>query len=203
MTDYQKRLEIIFGDCRETIPPRFYRTFEDKPFDMCDYCRASLLTVDLYYIIAKIYSKGKLREEIAICRGCQSQMKEGYATESLNTLKSIYSETYLRRRLEILFQTDAGEDRVAKMLAQCSICSAPRDEFVTYLEYVLCQKNEMVFYTHPSMVCEKCTLNIYNSLSEQTKEHKRRFMQDLFGFSPSGSSFQDSDAERLPIWLLG
>ena len=130
-------------------------------------------------------------------------MKNGYSAESLNTLKSIYSETYLQQRLEILYQTDGSEDRVANMLARCSICSAPRDEFATYFEYALCMQNELVFYTHPSMVCEKCTLHIYNSLSPQTKEHKRRFMQEQFGFPPPGSSLQESDAETLHLWLPG
>ena len=203
MTDFLKRLEIILGDCREPIPPRFYRTFEDKPFDVCAYCRTSLFVVDTTYTIAKVYSNGQLQEEIAICRNCQSQMKEGYSAESLNTLKSIYSQAYLRQRLEILYHTNVGEDRVTKMLAQCSICSKPRDEFATFFEYAMCQGNELVFYTHPNMVCENCTLQIYESLSEQTKEHKRRFMQEHFGFPPPGSSHQESDVEKLYLWLLG
>jgi hypothetical protein len=203
MTNFQKRLEIMLGNCREPIPLRFYRTFEDELFDVCGYCGSPLLDADLYYTIAKVFFEGQLREEIAVCRNCQSGMKEGYSIESLSALKSIYSETYLQRRLEILYRTGADEDRVANMLAQCSICSAPRDESTTYIEYALCMRTDLVFYTHPSMVCEKCALHIYNSLSEQTKEHKRRFMQEHFGFPPPDSSVQEEDAKKLPIWLLG
>lgn len=203
MTNTQKRLEIILGKCREPIPPRFYRTFEDQLFDVCSFCHTSLLTVDAYYTISKFYSEGQPIEEIAICRNCRSGLKEGYSAESLNALKSVYSDAYLLRRLEILYQTDAEEDRVARMIAQCSICSAPRDESATYFEYALCKRNELVLYTHPSMVCEKCTLQVYNSLSEQTKEHKRRYMQEYFGFPPPSSNLYKSDTEKIHLWLLG
>jgi hypothetical protein len=201
MTDLQKRLEIVLGACREPIPARFYRTFEDKQFDMCVYCHAPLLAIDTQYTIAKFYSRGELKEEIAVCRNCQSQMKEGYSAESLNTLKSIYSEAYVRQRLDILFQAEAGEDRVARMLAECSICSTPKDEVAASFEYALCQGNELVLYTHPSMVCDKCTLRIYDSLSEQTRDHKRRFMEEHFGFPPSGSKVRESDVESLHLLL--
>jgi hypothetical protein len=196
------RLEIILGGCREPIPARFHRTFEGSLFDSCGYCHALLLTGDTYYTICKLYSGGQLQAEIAVCRACQSQLKQGYSQESLHALKTIYSEDYSHRRLGILFEIREGEDRVKKMLAHCSICSTPREEIETYFEYALCEQNQLVFYTHPSLVCEACTLRIYNSLSEQTRDHKRRFMQEHFGFPPPGSDTLKADVHLSKLWLL-
>jgi hypothetical protein len=200
MTDFQNRLEILLGGCREPIPPRFYRTFEGRPFDACTYCHAPLLAAGKTYTISKLYNGDQLQVEIAICRSCQAQLKEGYSRESLDALRAIYSEIYLQRRLDILYHTAASEDRAARMLAQCALCSAPRDGLGAFFEYALCQGDELVYYTHPSMMCEQCALHVHSSLSEQTKEHKRRFVQEQFGFPPPDSGVE---AERVRLWMVG
>lgn len=182
--DIEKRLEILFGLCREAIPRRFYRAFEDKLFDACSYCRRPLLIEGLRYLIMKYYAGSDLLQEIAICHQCSLDLKRGYSNESRQALQAIYDNKYVQRRLSILFDAEENDDRVALMTSHCSICLIGKEAIQEHFEYTYCENNNIVFYTHPSIVCDKCTLQIYNSLSEQTRDYKRRFFENHFGFPP-------------------
>ena len=187
VNEIEKRLEIILGLCREHIPIRFYRTFEDRLFDTCSYCHKPLLMDDTIYLIAKYYSGGELREEIVFCRTCSSQLRQGYSSESQQMLKQLYNAEYVRKRLKMLVEASENDDKVELMTSFCALCSINRTEAIEYFEYALCKGDEIMFYTHPSMICSKCTIQVYDRLSTQTKDHRHRFFEEQFGFPPSDS----------------
>jgi hypothetical protein len=163
-SEIERQLEIVLGLCRETIPPVFYRTFEDKPFDVCIFCHRPLLIDGSRYLIMKYYAGGELIQEMAVCHQCSSELRFGYSDESKQALKAIYDNAYVQRRLSILLQAKENDDRVALMTNQCSICQISKENLEEYFRYAYCENNEIVFYTHPSMACHKCTLLIYLSL---------------------------------------
>lgn len=183
MVDPIPRLEILLGLLREKIPTRFERTFEGRPFDTCSYCGKPLRAPDCYYLVTKYYSQGELQAEVAICQSCRQGMKLGYSQESLRALEQIYGADYQARRFEVL-EAAGAEERIEKMLANCALCGRSRAELETWFEYALCEGEELIFLTQPSMVCEACTIRVNDQLSEETRRHKRRFFDQHFGFPP-------------------
>jgi hypothetical protein len=186
--DDEKRLRIVLGTCREPVPARFHRSFAEEPFNSCEYCRQPLRVPGTLYTISKYYAEEALRQEIAVCRRCSSALKAGYSEKSLLVLKNTYNREYVNRRVQILLQAGDGDDRTSLMTACCSLCHRPREQLAEYLEYALCEGDELIYYTHPSVVCAQCTMRLYNSLSIQTREHKRRFFQEQYGYPPPGTS---------------
>ena len=63
-----KVLEAMLGSSREIVPPHYHRTFEEKPFDACDFCAKPLLIPGTRYTVTKVYAGGQLSQELAICR---------------------------------------------------------------------------------------------------------------------------------------
>jgi hypothetical protein len=185
--NFLKSLEIILGLCREPIPSRFYRTFEDELFDTCSFCHAPLLAENRTYTIAKFYSDDELQEEIVICRACSSELKQGYSGKSQQVLKQLYNAEYEKRRLGVLLRAGECENKVALMTSSCALCSGSKSEHPEYFEYALCKGDEIIFYTHPSMICLKCAIQVHENLSPATKDHKHRFFEEHFGFPPSDS----------------
>ena len=183
MVDPIPRLEILLGLLREKIPTRFERTFEGRPFDTCSYCGQSLRTPESYYLVTKYYSQGELQAEVAICQSCRRGMKLGYSEASKHALEQIYGADYQAQRFEIL-ETAEREERLERMLATCALCGQSRSELETWFEYALCEDEELIFITHPSVICEACTIRINDQLSEETRRHKRRFFEQHFGFPP-------------------
>jgi hypothetical protein len=202
MNDIERRIEIVMGMCREKIPVRFYRTFEDRPFDTCGYCHKSIRVENTWYLIMKYYAEHELKAEIAICNDCSSELKQGYSEESKLALRKIYSNEYVNRRLQILFQAEEGDDKTTLMTSKCAICNEDREFVSEYFEYAHCVGEAIVFYTGPSMICDRCTMKIYDSLSSQTKDHKSRFFQKHFGFPPPGTNLEDPVDREFGFWHL-
>jgi hypothetical protein len=133
--------------------------------------------------VTKYYSKGELQAEVAICQACRQGMKLGYSQASLRALEQVYDAGYQARRFMIL-ESVRAEERLESMLANCALCSQSRAELETWFEYALCEGEELIFLTQPSMICEACTIRINDQLSEETRRHKRRFFEQHFGFPP-------------------
>jgi hypothetical protein len=200
-----RKLEAILGFSREPVPPRYHRTFEEKPFDTCDFCARPLLAPDTRYTVTKFFSGGELSQELAICSGCGDELRKGYSAESQEASAQIFASVPVARRA--LKASREGVDHadrvevVEEMTCRCLLCDAPREGAKSHVEYALCEGTEIVYSFYPITICDDCMIRIYDALSEKTKEAGRRFYDDHFGFPPPGAPSLQRRPERMPVWI--
>ena len=194
-----RTLETILGFSRQPVPPRYHRTFEEKPFDTCDFCGQPLLTPDTRYTVTKFFSGGELSQELAICSGCGDELRKGYSAESQEASAQIFASVPVARRA--LRASQEGVNHLEEMTGCCLLCDTPRDEANAHVEYALCEGAEIVYSFYPITVCDDCMIRIYDALSEKTREAGRRFYDDHFGFPPPGGPSLQRRPERMPIWV--
>ena len=200
LTDETLRVvESILGSSREPVPLRYQRTFEEKPFETCDFCARPLLSPGTRYTVTKFYAGGELSQEMAICSDCGKELRQGYSAESQEASAQIFAAVPIAHRA--LIAADDSVDRIEEMAGRCLLCDATREEAESHVEYALCEANEIVYSFYPIAVCEGCMLRIYDALSEKTKEAGRRFYDDHFGFPPPGAPSLERRPERMPVWL--
>lgn len=175
-------LEGILGGWRDDIPVRFYRTFADEPFMTCDYCRRPLLEPGTRYVISKVYAGGELLQELAQCYGCRQELKSGDSQASTTAIAQLFAQATKSQRFAVA--ADPTLDRPAMLMRNCLLCGVSNEHVSTYVEYAYCEGREIVYYVHPSMVCEDCLVHLHDALSEETKDHRRRWQQKHYGFPP-------------------
>jgi hypothetical protein len=196
-----KVLDRLMGSWREAIPQRYHRTFEERPFDACDFCAKALLVPGSRYTITKVFSEGELRQELAICYDCAQELERGYSKESRQATARLLFDISPFQRLSIA--GNQTTDRAERLTRDCLICREPKDASPTYVEYAMCEGTEIVYQIYPFIVCEPCLLRINDALSDQTREAWRRFYDDHFGFpTPGAPGFHSEIAPEYHILQL-
>ncbi len=182
------RPEGVLGSWRETIPVRFHRTFEGKPFGKCDYCRRQLCRPGTSYIVHKLYEEGQLKQETVQCQVCRQELGGGYSQESSESLRQLWSDVPKSERLEI--SANPGIDRTSILTSRCILSGLALQEASVHCEYAYCEGPEIVFLIHPLMICGPCLVGLFDALSEETKDHRRRYFDRHFGLQPGLSSLE-------------
>jgi hypothetical protein len=177
------QIEKLLSPIRLPIPAQFHRTFEDRPFDTCDFCGRALRVTGTRYMIAKYYSAGELRQEVSLCAETMGALRKCYSEPSLKSMEQWYSPKLISARME--FARSLRGDLPQQLTERCVFCSRPKSELSEYFEYAQCEGSELLCLTYPSMQCGGCTLKILNSLSAPTLEMRRRFFEEHFGLPPN------------------
>lgn len=196
-----KHLEGILGGWRETIPPQFWQTFQDKPFSTCTLCFQQINLPYQRYIVQKYYLEGGLSQESAMCFECRQKLREQYSQESQKAARKIYDKGMMNKRVRRVAGLSSTEDRANLLTHDCLLCSTPKSEVKEYLEYAYCEGDEIVYYVHPFMICSKCAIEINDALSDETREVRRRFLEEHFGLPPVNPA-ERSYKERVEYLLL-
>jgi hypothetical protein len=191
--------EPVQAGWRRPLPERYHRTFEETPFDACDFCHKPLLVPGARYAIIKLYSEDELRQELAICTDCGGTLRDGYSAESQQAIEAVFGRVPFARRLRQAL--DESLDPFEQMTRRCLLCHTPRGQARSHVEYADCEAGEMVYAIYPFAVCETCQVSVYDALSDQTKEIERRFFDEHFGFPPPGSPALERQPE-LPAWIV-
>lgn len=179
-----QRIAFMVTGSRGEIPVKFHRTFEEKPFSMCDLCGRDLLEEKTTYQIAKFYQGDGLAQELAICWECRGRARGGYSEDSEEAMSAVFSKELKNERL--IWVSGLESDRVERMTASCVLCEARKDEVDAYFEYALCVGVKFVYHVHPFMVCGRCAIDVFESLSTETKRMRERFYGRYFGLPPTG-----------------
>jgi hypothetical protein len=193
-----KALESVLGTWREPVPQRYHRTFEEKPFDTCDFCGKPLLAPGIDYLVTKFFRQDELVQEMVVCLDCGKEMQKTYSAESAQAIQRFFSRLSLVRRLQIVANNEFN--RLGAMTARCCLCDAPKEKVTHYVEYAHCVGTEVVYHVYPAMLCEDCILQANELLSKETRERWRRFYDEHFGFPPSGGLHRTPVKDVLPLW---
>jgi hypothetical protein len=184
---------------RRPLPERYQRTFEETPFDACDFCHKPLLLPGTRYAIIKLYDQGELRQELAICADCGATLGGGYSVESQQAIEAVFARIPFALRLRQAL--DESLDPFEQMTDHCLLCQTPREQARSHVEYADCEAGEMVYAVYPFAICETCQVSVYDTLSDQTKEIERRFFDEHFGFPAPGSPALERQPE-MPAWIV-
>jgi hypothetical protein len=176
-----RRLINYMEGLRAEIPKLFYRTFEDKPFEACDFCYQTFDSTTQYAIM-KFGTATELKQEICLCMECGQKLNEQYSDESKQVIKQMFGDNFLHARIE---QTvEIKRDRELVLTAECAKCGTPRDEAKESVTYGFFEGAQILYYVPPYMLCDGCIVALYDQLSDQTKEIEGRFMADHLGLPP-------------------
>jgi hypothetical protein len=182
------KIEQLLGTRRAPVPTQFQRSFEGRPFETCDFCSRPLLQTGTLYTIIKYHAQKELRQELAICHFCMSELQETYSEKSLKATKAFYAEELLAaHRARIRTSPEVSAEDLTSM---CWRCGNKRPNVSEYFDYAFCDGAEILVYTYPFMQCGNCTLDLVRSLSDQTLEARRRFFADHFGLPPDVYAFE-------------
>ena len=176
---------------RTEIPKLFYRTFEDKPFESCDFCSQSFGEAT-QYVIMKFGSAQELKQEISLCMECGQKLNSQYSDESKQIIKDSFGDSFLHARLERTLEIKS--DRELVLTAECAKCGTPRDEAKEHVTYGFFEGGSILYYVPPYMLCDGCIISLYDQLSEKTKEIEGRFLADHLGLPP-----EFGEARPVPV----
>jgi hypothetical protein len=79
------------------------------------------------------------------------------------------------------------DERLDAMTRTCLLCNGEKARASRYVEYAMCEADELITQLYPFVICEDCTLRLYDALSTRTKDDFRGFYDRHFGFPPGGS----------------
>jgi hypothetical protein len=111
-----------------------------------------------------------------------TRLRRSYSQQSLRTLADTFPSSLFSGQIELAWTQ--GHDRAELMTRHCLLCRTPKGQAEIYFEYAYCDGEDILYHANPFMMCGPCALRVYDSLSKETKEAKRRFFERHFGPPP-------------------
>mgnify|MGYP006275313799 CR=1 FL=1 len=147
--------------------PSLLHSFETgEAFQHCTGCGKDLLAEKASYLVEKIFSKGEVIVEYAMCRDCLEPIRQEISAESKEAIQKFHKE---RRKI---FQN----------LEKCNFCLQPVEELVGYKMVADCSGDQLFSLGHPTTLCGTCHGEMAEGISEKTKKdldkHRDKFVPD-------------------------
>lgn len=148
------------------IPPVLHSFETGKAFEHCTGCGKAIVEEQASYLVEKIYSKGEVIVEYAMCRDCLEPIRQDISEESKPAIQKFHKE---RRQV---FQS----------LEKCNFCLQPVEELVGYKIVADCSGDQLFSLGHPTVLCGTCHGELAQGISEKTKKdldkHRDKFIPD-------------------------
>ncbi len=202
------------------IPPDFYSEYSGQPFDTCVDCGTDLLDGETPYLILKHVVARETVFEMAICLPCATILQQEYSEESKQAIQGWISEHLNSKPTEphkedhhpkVIKMTD-GDVLWGEALAEpqldlehCQLCRKPRSQAHRYVIEAVCVGNSLILTKEPSrmlslplLVCETCTEDVSDLISEKTRDQWNRFVEDHFD-GPPGIEADPSNRDLMLV----
>ncbi len=161
------------------IPEELHSEYEERPFLTCTRCGESLREFEEGYQVAKVFKRGEVIFEYALCAPCHSGIVDEFSSES-------------RRALEDFFTENMTSGLGAGV---CGICNRGRAD-LSEPEYTLgavCLGSDLL---ESLMICSECTERSNAFISKKTQGIYGDFINDNFPGVPADAL---PDPTRVPI----
>lgn len=160
------------------MDPEFYSIEHDGPFMECSRCSASLSEGPPYQI-NKAWRGGECIFEYAFCAGCRDSLLAEFSEESKNNL--------LRHQEQNMRDGTLGT-------TACAFCGCERSgiNHQDFTTTALCEHDEVV---DSLLICFDCQAGMHELLSQQTKDVRRRFFEEIPGVPPDWEVWQPDESE--------
>ena len=143
------------------IPEELYSVYEGGPFTSCTVCSEDLRDGRLYEV-QKVFRGSECVFEMGVCHACGESIAREFSEESLEAIKG-----FLLCKFKPTLESH-----------HCNFCGFPRSMIKDYTIVGACSENLLYF---PSIVmCEKCSENLQECLSQKTKDIQGDFIKDHF-----------------------
>jgi len=164
------------------IPPEFFNSESETPFNTCTMCGIELLEIPQHYVIEKAYRQypgqdvRELIYEIAICNSCLEESRKAMSEESLQRIQE-----YTRRFEKQSYFLENLNNEPAN---RCIFTGKEKEEMDEY-------KIIGMFYGpgfHPGtssyLISGKIMQEFSELLSPKTRDAMKRFKQHIFDTPP-------------------
>lgn len=179
------------------IPDQFRQRFDKALFDNCTICRRKF-SDNQGYVINKIYQNGECIYEVTYCTDCQQTLRNTFSAQSKKSIREFFPNDvaqYVKRMLIML----AGGNKSEFLTRYCIKCKADKNDTPNYHEYAYCEGAQIMYGDYPYMICESCVLQLYNMMSNETRQAYHRFMDEHFGLPPD--FYSKKVEEKLILFL--
>lgn len=154
--------------------PRFHPTPESlhseetgRPFSHCYDCGGSLLDSDNGHVLQKVYHKGEVIMEIAICAPCHSKLQASYSIESRERLWNFFLDhADFAKRAEKFRPIPVGG--INPWINHCFTCGATRASCDEFAVAAHCLGADLIYGETPIMMCARCMEELMSLLSAET-----------------------------------
>lgn len=166
---------------KKPVPREFHSEYEGRPFRNCSHCGEPLAAFSNYQI-NKAWRNNECVFEYVFCEECRERMLESFSLESKQRLMQ-HQEKHLRD---------------VHGTAECAFCGSSRagTAMQDYIVTALCSGEHLL---DSIMICEPCQLITHELLSDQTRDVRRRFFEDLPGIPPDWEGLPIPEHGREPV----
>jgi len=148
----------------------------DGPFEHCSRCAASLLDGRPYQI-NKAWRGGECIFEYAFCLDCRDSLLSEFSEESKGNLLQ-YQEQHMRDG--------------ATGTTDCAFCGNMRED-IQNLDFTTTALCELTSSLDSLLICFDCQSVMHELLSQETKDVRRRFFEDVPGVPPDWEIWKHDD----------
>lgn len=191
----------VFGLFLSNVPKLFWSEYSGKPFVHCIACKVPVMESDAHMIKKRIVANEAVME-MAMCNHCQAKQMEEMSEETRTNIAKFMTERFreqVSEELEDATQTtitiseiqdpEEGEALLKKCTDQCMVCGIERQKCHRYSIAGMCHDAQLIVQVtpvgqSPTMVCEKCELELSDLVSEKTRDSWDRFVEEHFDSPP-------------------
>lgn len=165
---WHEDLEALMDE--EDLPavPELLHSFEhDGLFRHCIDCKMPLAEQVQPHTVQKVYRKGEVIMEFAICEGCHGRLMEGFSEKTKQNLNAYFEE-----------HADPFAD-----FNTCTVCARPRSTFDEFNVTGMCFKDRLI---QSCCLCLDCMTGLQDLVSQQTRDARNDFIDRNFPGVPAG-----------------
>jgi hypothetical protein len=167
------------------IPPALHSARTGRPFASCSICEQAI-NFGTHHFIEKVYRRGELFFEYAICIPCVSELRAGYSEQSLALIEEFYEARvdFEARRKALLSQ---ASDRYEPWVAECLVSRRPISWDADYSVVAAGLMGQLLLGLLPYAVLLNSIEDLVLGLSRQTRDAYDRFVREELGIPPERS----------------
>ncbi len=178
------KLNSLHEQLFRPIPDLFFSCETGEPFIHCTGCGKNLIEDRATYLVEKVYQRGEVIVEFAMCHECLKPVREEISEESKSALQKFFKENR----------------KVWQDLTRCNLCLQPLEELVSFKILADCSGNQLFSLGHPTTICGTCHGKVSECISELTRKNMDQH-RDLFVPDPpmAEKSLPGVPVEDVPV----
>ncbi|MBK1791459.1 hypothetical protein [Persicirhabdus sediminis] len=153
----------------------------DEVFRQCIHCECQLTTAGLF-MVSKAYRGDECTFEYAICMDCREKIHNELSDDSRVAMFDFMHDRVNMPQREEKYKNAANYQL---QLDSCATCGLDRQLAESYSTAAVFHNGLMLTGAFPLMICSSCEEEVYQCLSDHTKDVWDKFINDHFPGPPA------------------
>lgn len=159
------------------LPPWLLSDETDAPFTHCVQCRLPLLEIDAHWLVTKNYLQEECVLEYALCQPCRTESLAFSEKSKAAVRDFLETRIDLPARLAEFMMNPSLDSR----MSSCVACRESRSEIRGYcISALFDPSGDLVEGPLPLLICDSCTEQMTEALSEESLAIWRTFLSRNF-----------------------